>query len=141
MGRERVMGLDAERWLEQFAKLDELMEGKRAEIERVRAAAYNTVGGMDGMPHAPGISDKVGSLTVKLLVLEEELKQYEDRKSAMLDVLQMLPANEYGVLHREYVRYMTQAQIAQDMGYSTVQVWRIKKNAVNLLNSIMTERG
>ena len=129
--------MDAVRWLEQFAKLDELMEAKKAEIEKIRAAAYNTVGGMDGMPHAPGISDKVGSLTVKLVVLEEKLKQYEDQRGAMLDVLQMLPANEYGVLHREYVRHMTQGQIASDMGYSTVQVWRIKKNAINFLEKVL----
>lgn len=137
MGRKRVIYLDAERWLEQFAKLDELMEGKRAEIERVRAAAYNTVGGMDGMPHAPGISDKVGSLTVKLLVLEDELKQYEDRKSAMLDVLQMLPANEYGVLHRKYVRHMTKRQIAESMGYCERQISRIKKNGLKLLKDVL----
>ena len=126
-------------WLERFAKLDELIEAKKAEMDRVRELACNTVGKYDGMPHAPGISDKVGSLAVKLITLDAELKKYSDQKDAMLDVLQMLPAAEYGVLHREYVRYMTQEQIGADMNYSTVQVWRIKKNALKLLATILKE--
>jgi DNA-directed RNA polymerase specialized sigma subunit len=94
---------------------------------------------MDGMPHAPGVADKVGSLTVKLLSLEEELKKYDDQRNAMLDVLQMLPAAEYGVLHREYVRYMTREEIGADMKYSTVQVWRIKKKALKMLEFILKD--
>ena len=124
-------------WLERFAKLDELIESKNAEKERVRGMACNTVGNMDGMPHAPGVSDKVGCLAVKLVSLDEELKRYDDQRNAMLDVLQMLPANQYGVLHREYVRYMTQEQIGQDMGYSTVQIWRIKKKALKFLEKLI----
>ena len=129
--------MDVIAWLERFAKLDELIEAKKAEMDRVQELACNTVGKSDGMPHAPGITDKVGTLVVKLVTLDEELKKYSDQKDAMLDVLQMLPAAEYGILHREYVRYMTQEQIADDMNYSTVQVWRIKKNALNLLENIL----
>lgn len=129
--------MDVIAWLERFAKLDELIEAKKAEMDRVQELACNTVGKADGMPHAPGITDKVGTLVVKLVTLDEELKKYSDQKDAMLDVLQMLPAAEYGILHREYVRYMTQEQIADDMNYSTVQVWRIKKNALNLLEAIL----
>ena len=128
--------MDVIAWLERFAKLDELIEAKKAEMDRVQELACGTVGKADGMPHAPGITDKVGTLVVKLVTLDEELKRYSDQKDAMLDVLQMLPAAEYGILHREYVRYMTQEQIADDMNYSTVQVWRIKKNALNLLENI-----
>lgn len=131
--------LDVIRWLERFEKLDELIEGKNAEIRRVRDMACGTVGNMDGMPHVPGVADKVGSLTVKLLSLEEELKKYDDQRNAMLDVLQMLPALEYGVLHREYVRYMTREEIGADMKYSTVQVWRIKKKALKMLEFILKD--
>jgi DNA-directed RNA polymerase specialized sigma24 family protein len=124
-------------WLERFAMLDELIDGKNVEIEQERERACGTVGSADGMPHAPGVFDKVGCRTVKLIALEEEKKRYEDQKNAMLDILQMLPAAEYGVLRREYVCYMTQAQIGADMGYCTVQVWRIKKRALKLLEAIL----
>lgn len=117
--------------------LDELIKSKNAEIERTWGLACGTVGNMDGMPHAPGVSDKVGCLVVKLVSLDEELKRYDDQRNAMLDVLQMLPANEYGVLRREYVQYMTQEAIAADMGYSTVQVWRIKKKALKILEKLI----
>lgn len=134
--------MDVEAWLEQFAKLDELIEAKKAERERVREAAYNTVGNMDGMPHAPGVADKVGSLAVKLADAEEEIARYERDKRARNAILERLPAAEYGVLHREYVRGMKQEHIAREMGYSTVSVWRIKKRAFRKLAEILEkERG
>mgnify|MGYP003310467071 FL=1 len=55
----------------------------------------------------------------------------------MIATLEKLPAKEYGVLHREYIRYMTQEEIADDMHYSTVQIWRIKQNALELLKDVM----
>lgn len=129
--------MDAEKWLEQFAKLDELIEAKRAEVERVRALATSAVAGMDGMPHAPGAADKVGNLTVRMLTLEEEQERYERQREEMLRILERLPAEEYGVLHREYVRGMKREEAAMDMGYCTVQVWRIKKRAVRMLSELL----
>lgn len=129
--------MDVVAWLEHFAKLDELIEAKKAERERVREAAYNTVGNMDGMPHAPGVADKVGSLAVKLAAAEEEISRYAEEKRRRIRILEMLPAAEYGVLHREYVRGLKQRQIAYEMGYSTVQVWRIGKRAKRRLAEIL----
>lgn len=129
--------MGAVEWLEEFAKLDELIQGKQAERQRVWAASTGTVAGMDGMPHAPGVADKVGNLTVKIVALEEEIHRYERRREEMLRILERLPADEYGVLHREYVRYMKQEDIAREMGYCTVQIWRIKKRAVRRLEDLL----
>lgn len=136
--------MDVVAWLEQVRKLDELIEAKMAERERVRMLAVNTVGSMDGMPHAPGITDKVGNLTVKLISLGEELDalidEYVDRKQEVINVLETLPEREYGVLHRYYIRNMTWEEVADDMGYCSTQVWRIKKAAVRLLENMLTKK-
>ena len=133
--------MDVVAWLEQIRKLDQLIEAKIAERERVRMLAVNTVGSMDGMPHAPGITDKVGNLTVKLISLGEELDalidEYIDRKQEVVKVLETLPEREYGVLHRYYIRNMTWEQVAEDIGYCTTQVWRIKTNGLKLLQDAM----
>lgn len=129
--------MDIVAWLEQVGKLDQLIDAKIAERERVRALAVNTVGSMDGMPHAPGVTDKVGNMTVKLISLEEELNalidEYVDRKQEVVKALEALPEREYGVLHRYYIRGMTWEQVADDIGYCTTQIWRIKTNGLKLL--------
>jgi RNA polymerase sigma factor (sigma-70 family) len=141
------MLMDVIEWLGQIGKLDQLIDSKMAERDRVKALAVNTVGSLDGMPHAPGITDKVGNLTVKLIALEEELNalidEYVDRKQEVVEVLEKLPEREYGVLHRYYIRNMTYEEVGQDMGYSTVQVWRIKKDGIQLLQDMLSkkERG
>lgn len=128
-------------WLESIRKLDQLIDAKIAEKERVRELMVNTVGSIDGMPHAPGISDKVGNLTVKLISLEEELNalidRYVDEKAEVVKAIEQLPEREYGVLHRYYLRSMTLEQVAEDIGYCTTQVWRIKKSAYELLKDAM----
>lgn len=133
--------MDVIAWLEGIRKLDQLIDAKIAEKERVRELMVNTVGSIDGMPHAPGISDKVGNLTVKLISLEEELNalidRYVDEKAEVIKAIEKLPEREYGVLHRYYLRNMTLEQVAEDIGYCTTQIWRIKKSAYELLKDAM----
>ena len=133
--------MNVREWLEGLKKLDELIDAKIAEKERVRALMVNTVGSLDGMPHAPGITDKVGNLTVKLITLEEELNalidKYVDDKEEIVKAIEQLPEREYGVMHRYYIRRMTLEQAAEDMGYCTMQIWRIKENGLNILQDVM----
>jgi RNA polymerase sigma factor (sigma-70 family) len=136
--------LEAQAWLEQIKRLDEQIDAKIAEKERIRELMVNTVGSLDGMPRATGISDKVGNLTVKLISIEEELNamidEYVDRKAEVVRVLEQLPEREYGVLHRYYIRRMTLEEAGEDYGYCTVQVWRIKKEAIQKLQDILDKR-
>lgn len=133
--------MNVREWLEGLKKLDELIDAKIAEKERVRALMVNTVGSLDGMPHAPGITDKVGNLTVKLITLEEELNalidKYVDDKAEIVKAIEQLPDREYGVIHRYYIRRMTLEQAAEDMGYCTMQIWRIKENGLDILQDVM----
>ena len=132
-------------WLEQVKKLDELILAKEAERRQLWTLATRITPQMTGMPHAGGVSDKVGNIAVKLAQVahetDEACDRYIDQKNLVISVLEKLPANEYAVLHREYIRYMTQEAIAEDMGYSTVQIWRIKQNALKSLKVILPELG
>lgn len=140
--KRRGMRMNVAEWLGRIGKLDELIEAKLAERERVKALLVNTVGSLNGMPHAPGITDKVGNLTVKLISLEEDLNalidRYVDEKEEVNKVIEQLPEREYGVIHRCYIRGMTYEQVAEDIGYCTTQVWRIKKEAFRLLKNILS---
>ena len=130
-------------WLERIQKLDELIKAKEAEYNQLMTMATNITPEMTGMPHAGGVTDKVGNYGVKLAMKAQEVNaawdRYIDERDAMIQVLEKLPAKEYGVLHREYIRYMTQEAIAKDMGYSTVQIWRIKQSGLRMLRKHVME--
>ena len=130
-----------EKWLEGFARLDELITAKKSEILQASEMMFSS-SGSDGMPHAQGKSDRTGNIAVKLVSLESDLLQLYSQKEAKLYYIEQLPTAEYGVLHRLYVRRMTQERAAAEMGYSTVQVWRIKKRAIAMLEEILIkEKG
>ena len=131
---------DVQAWLEHIRKLDELIRAKHAEYYQLLDMATRVTPSFDGMPHGSGVSDKVGNIAVKLADLANETNRiwdyYIDQRNAAIAVLEKLPAAEYGVLHREYVQGKTQEVIASEMGYSTVQIWRIKQNAMELLKKM-----
>lgn len=132
---------DVLRWLEQIRKIDELIQAKDAERARIMALATRCTSNIDGMPRGGGgRSDKVGDGAVKLASLSEAKDALQQRKDNIIKTLEQLPADEFGVLHREYVRYMRQWDIACDMNYSTVSVWRIKKRALRLLGEILSNK-
>lgn len=136
--------MNAHEWLSQVGKLDELINAKLAERERLVALATDiSAKPFDGMPHSNTgtVSRKMEDAVVKLITLEHELDrlidQYVDCKRKVVDTLEKLPAVEYGVLHRYYIRKMTLEQIAEDMSYCRVQIWRIKERALGLLQDVI----
>lgn len=131
-------------WLEQVRKLDQLITAKLAERDRLEALATDiSAKPIDGMPHSNTgtVSQTMQNAVVNLVMLAREIDklvdQYIDCKQHVVDVLETLPEKEYGVLHRHYIRYMTWEQVAEDMGYSTMQIWRIKQNAVKILKDVI----
>lgn len=138
------MGVNVQKWLEQVRKLDELINAKLAERDRLKALATDiSAKPMDGMPYSNTgtVSQKMQNAVVNLIMVEKELDkiidQYVDYKQEVVKTLEQLPEKEYGVLHRYYIRGMTWEQVAEDMGYSTVQIWRIKKNGLKILQDVI----
>lgn len=133
-------------WLEHVRKIDELIDAKLAERQRLEELATDiSVKQSDGMPFSPKgtVSRKVESAAIKIVMLEQEIDrlvdQYIDYKKNVIAALEKLPTNEYGVLHRRYIRYMTWEKVAEDMNYSVQHVRRIKKKAIASLSRIVPE--
>jgi hypothetical protein len=136
--------VNVEDWLNQVKKLDELINAKLEERTRLKAIATDiSAKPIDGMPfsNTGTVSQRMPNAVINLIELAHEIDklvdQYIDKKQEIVNVLETLPDKEYGVLHRHYIRYMTWEQVAEDMGYSTMQIWRIKKNALNILQNIL----
>lgn len=136
--------MNAVEWLGQVRKLDELINAKLDERQRLIDLATDiSPRPMDGMPfdNTGTVSKKIENAVVKLIDLAHEIDKltdlYIDTKKAVVESLEKLPPKEYGVLHRQYIRYMTQAEIAEDMGYSLQHVWRLKKNGLKILENVI----
>lgn len=136
--------MDVCEWLKNVKKLDLLIDAKTAERERlIEIATDISAKAPDGMPFSNTgmVNQKMQNAVVDLVVLEQELKNaiasYIQCKGEIISILEKLPAKEYGVLHRYYIRYMTYEEIAEEMGISTVQVWRIKKKAEKTLSDVI----
>lgn len=136
--------MDVCEWLNNVKKLDQLIEAKTAERERlIEMATDISAKAPDGMPfsNTGTVNQKMENAVVDLVVLEQELKNviasYIQCKGEIVSTLEKLPAKEYAVLHRYYIRYMTYEEIAEDMDISTVQVWRIKKKGEEILSDVI----
>lgn len=131
-------------YLERIQKLDELIDAKILEYEDLLERATSMAPNMDGMPHAPGVSDKVGNGGTRLAAKAEEIDHITDMlidyRDEALELLEQLPPLEYRVLHRFYVMYWTMDTIAQKMGKSERQCHRIKGNGLKHLQAMLDAR-
>ena len=139
--------------LNNLDKIQELICGKKEERkqlieerERLIALATDTSAKMpDGMPFTDTgiVSKKVENATIAKIAVENSIKdiddaitQYINVKNTVIKALEQLPAKQYAVCHRYFIRHMTYEQIAEDLNCSTVTVWRIKEKAMKNLKEI-----
>lgn len=128
--------------LNEVRKLDELINAKLAERSQLWDMVTHITPNMDGMPHGTDVTDKVGNIAAKLADLAREtdalVDKYVDKRQRIITMLETLPAEEYGVMHRHYIQFISWNKIAREMNYSRMQVFRIKQKALRRLQSSYT---
>lgn len=136
--------MDAREWLEYILKLDELIISGKAEVKRLKELATDiSATPIDGMPRSDTgtVSQKMQNAVLNYVVLEQQLRgrvmEYEINRSCAMKLLERLPLDEYGALHRHYIRRMKWREVAEDMGYSERQIHRIKKKALQDLQDVI----
>lgn len=146
--------MDVCEWLDNYKKADELIHGKKAERkqlveerQRLIDIATDISAKMpDGMPfnNTGTVSQKMQNAVLSKVIVDGEIENVDnaiiaflDFKKSVITAIEKLPTKQYGVIHRYYIRNMTYEEIAEDMGISTVQVWRIKKKAEKTLSDVI----
>lgn len=142
-------------WLNNYKKVEELITGKKAEKKQLLEKRQDLIERAtdisprmpDGLPfsNTGTVSKKVENAVISKVLIDGELEVvdnaiglYLDFKKEVTEALEKLPAKYYAVLHRYYIRNMTLEEIAEDIGYSTRQVQRIKNEGLVLLEKFMT---
>ena len=100
--------MKAQEFLKQIKKLDKLIENKLAEVQRWKEIANNTTVNMSGeRVQSSGSHDTVANAICTYMDLEREIKQCVDelidKRKDILNVIEQLPATEYGNIHNIYV--------------------------------------
>ena len=128
-------------WLERGDQILAEIEETKAEYERYFSAGTKTTAGNDGMPHGNDISNKVGNNAVEMAALLEEIKalekRFDDYKQEVNAALKQLSVNQYKVLHKKYILKMSWDEIAIDMSYSRMQIWRFHNSGLKGLKSVI----
>lgn len=139
-------------YLEQVKDADAKIDAKRAEEQELWAIATSMTQANDGMPHAPGVSDKVGNIIHKIIEAQnrtnEQIDRYIDIRDDVIRHIEMLPRKQYTVLHWLYVRkrdrreknqswYYTWNEVAENIGCSEQNISNIRKRAVRNLQKIL----
>ena len=124
--------MKTEDYLSLVQRLNILIGNKLEEKEELFTLATKTTQEISDMPHASGVSDKVGNLAVKLATKEEEITHavdvYVDLKHEIISQIEKLPKDEYDVLYRRYVIGQGLFDVAEerDQSVSWIQklTWR-----------------
>ena len=135
--------MKTETYLELIKKLNILIGNKVLEKQELFTLATKTTQNNDGMPHAPGVSDKVGNLNTKLLMKECEIDHvidvYIDLKHEIVEQIEKLPADEYEVLYKYYVIGEGLFEIADSRNQSVDWIKKLKWRGISHVKVIQSE--
>ena len=144
---------DVEKYLEKVKDADEKIDEKRAEERDLWLLATSITTANDGMPHATGVSDKVGNITQKIIMAQErtnaQIDIYIDIRDDVIRHIEMLSTKQCAVLKwlyvikREYRKpnqswYYTWREVAEILGCSEQNIGNVRKKAINNLRKILT---
>lgn len=144
--------MNAYDFLEQVKEADAQIDSKRADERELWAIATSLTQANDGMPHASGVSDKVGNIIHKIIEAQkrtnEQIDRYIDIRDEVIRHIDMLPPKQCLVLHWLYVRkrerreknqswYYTRREVAENIGCTEQNIYNIRKRAVRNLQKIL----
>lgn len=138
--------MNAKEFLRQVKKLDRLIENKMIEVQQWKEIAENTTATLSGervqSTHNPHrIADAIG----RYIDLEAEIKRDIDAliatKKDVIEVIEQLNADEYDVVHKIYVQFLTYDETAYICKQSKSWVTTAHGRALKHVQRILNERN
>lgn len=137
--------MTAEEYLLNVRRYDTMIDNKLAEIDKLKRLADSispelknvVVSGSRNVHRVQDIWNKIIDLNREAT---EDIDRFIDYRQEVINTIQKLPVQEYDVLHKHYVQYMTWDQVASAMHYSLARIMRIRKKALLNLSEIL-QRG
>ena len=100
--------------LSQYYKLRERLKRDEEILESLRAAACPGAQNLSGMPHAPGVRDKVADMTERIRYLKEEIGRAE---AAVTEFVESIENDQTRMIFRlRFLRCLTWGEVAAVIG-------------------------
>lgn len=150
---------EAQNFLKQLEKLDNLIENKILEREQWKAVATGmTSGGQSVLVEVKGKHElqnmervqsqsnkqKMADAVIKYIAVEEEINECIDKlidtKKEVLAVIEQLNAKEYDVIHKIYVQHLDFNEVAANKKRSYSWVTTVHGRALKNVQKILDER-
>lgn len=150
---------EAQNFLKQLEKLDNMIENKILEREQWKAIATGmTSGGQSVLVEVKGKHElqnmervqsqsnkqKMADAVIKYIAVEEEINECIDKlidtKKEVLAVIEQLNAKEYDVIHKIYVQHLDFNEVAANKKRSYSWVTTVHGRALKNVQKILDER-
>ena len=135
-------------YLKYIEMADELVQSKRVELDQLEDLTLSITAQMGGERVQTSMqSDKMGSLIAKIVDLQNEIiseiDSFLDEKQKRIKIIeQVQDVNQYRILHRLYIRYMSLKAAAVDIGVSYDYAKMLHGDALEYIRlNITTEDG
>ena len=137
--------MNAKDYLLQIQKLDRLIENKLMEVAHWKAVATGTTVCSEGdRVQSSGSKQKMADAVCRYLHMEDEINAAIDRlvdiKQEIIATIELLPIDEYDLLHKVYVQGMEMYEAAAEMDKSYRWATSVHGRALAKLQKILNER-
>lgn len=135
--------MNAEKFLNQLYKLNNLIKSDEEEIEQLRSLATSISGNMtQERVQSSTSNDKITGIVSKIIDLEkeiqDEIKRLIDLRKEVRDVInQVEDVNERLFLRYRYILFYQWKEISDKLDCSQTQVQRIKEKAIESVEQIL----
>ena len=135
--------MNAEKFLNQLYKLNNLIKSYKEEIEQLRSLATSISGNMtQERVQSSTSNDKITDIVSKIIDLEkeiqDEIKRLIDLRKEVRDVInQVEDVNERLFLRYRYILFYQWKEISDKLDCSQTQVQRIKEKAIESVEQIL----
>ena len=135
--------MNAEKFLNQLYKLNNLIKSDKEEIEQLRSLATSISGNMtQERVQSSTSNDKITDIVSKIIDLEkeiqDEIKRLIDLRKEVRDVInQVEDVNERLFLRYRYILFYQWKEISDKLDCSQTQVQRIKEKAIESVEQIL----
>ncbi len=135
--------MNAEKFLNQLYKLNNLIKSDEEEIEQLRSLATSISGNMtQERVQSSTSNDKITDIVSKIIDLEkeiqDEIKRLIDLRKEVRDVInQVEDVNERLFLRYRYILFYQWKEISDKLDCSQTQVQRIKEKAIESVEQIL----
>lgn len=134
--------MTAKEYLSQYRYINININNKIAQQKRLRELATCVSPSSDGCGHNSGVSDKVGSLCAKIADLDAEINAEIDKlvdvQKDIMHTIGKVDDERYRIILTErYIDCKTFEQIADDIHYSYMQIFRLHGQSLAAVQNVI----